>query len=106
MMIPSKQEQALKRLAAIEKALNPKHRDAAEATNGEGVQQVQSGKQSFFAGLAGQILHAVQPVLMSAITAGVTAKAAKDQPPTGGAPPAGYDAPPNAQKSSTSDPSI
>ena len=30
---------------------------------------------------------AVQPVLMSAITAGVTAKTVKEEPPTGGNPP-------------------
>ena len=34
--------------------------------------------------LAGQLLMAVQPVLMSAITAGVTAKTVKEEPPTGG----------------------
>ncbi len=82
--IPSKEQQALKRLAEIEKALMPRHPATGDAedgdVNGNSVRKAGQGG-SFLAGLASQLLHAVQPVLMSAITAGVTAKAAEPENP-------------------------
>ena len=88
-MISSKEQQALKRLAQIEKALNSNghHRQPASSDNGDPAQAVESGRGSFLSGLAGQVLRAVQPVLMSAITAGVTAKTVEKDPPTGGTEP-------------------
>lgn len=86
--IPSKEQRTLKRLAEIEKALMPKHYDpiAAATPNGDGVKKP-TGGSSFLTGLAAQVLHAVQPVLMSAITAGVTAKTVQPEEPTGGTDP-------------------
>jgi hypothetical protein len=87
MVVPSKEEQMLKKLRAIEKALTPD--PAAPAVNGDATVDPsrRAAGGGFLAGLAGQVLRAVQPVLMSAITAGVTAKTVKEEPPTGGADP-------------------
>lgn len=86
--IPSKEQAALRRLAEIEKALMPHGRDPLESLNGDAARRVASGQKSFWSGLAAQVLQAVQPVLMSAITAGVTAKAVDQDQPTGGNNPA------------------
>jgi hypothetical protein len=108
--IPSKEQQALKRLAEIEKALMPRHRangypDDAEV-NGNSVRKAGQGG-SFLAGLASQVLHAVQPVLMSAITAGVTAKSVEPEPPQP-SPAAGdgYQSQPQSPAPTGGDPSI
>jgi hypothetical protein len=85
--VPSKEEQTLKRLRKIEEALNPKRQTADSAVNGDQVRQVESGRGSFLSGLAGQVLRAVQPVLMSALTAGITAKTVDKDEPTGGGDP-------------------
>jgi hypothetical protein len=84
--VPSKEDQALKRLRKLEEALNPHpRRDTVDtAVNGDHARKVETGQSSFLAGLAGQVLRAVQPVLMSALTAGITAKTVKDdEPPQG-----------------------
>jgi hypothetical protein len=85
--VPSKEEQTLKRLKKIEEALNPKPRPVDAAVNGDHVRKVESGHGSFLAGLAGQVLRSVQPVLMSALTAGITAKTVEKDEPTGGTDP-------------------
>jgi hypothetical protein len=82
--VPSKEEQTLKRLRKIEEALNPKRQTVDSAVNGDQVRQVEAGRGSFLSGLAGQVLRAVQPVLMSALTAGITAKTVDKDEPTGG----------------------
>ena len=85
--VPSKEEQTLKRLKKIEEALTPKPRPVDAAVNGDQVRKVESGQGSFLAGLAGQVLRSIQPVLMSALTAGITAKTVKEDEPTGGTDP-------------------
>ncbi len=55
---------------------------ADTSSNGDGLHKVESGRGSFLSGLAGQVLRAVQPVLMSAITAGVTAKSVQPDDPS------------------------
>jgi hypothetical protein len=85
-IVPSKEQQTLKRLRKIEEALRPK-RHVEDAVNGDGVRKVESGQGSFLAGLAGQILRSVQPVLMSALTAGITAKTVDSDKPIGGTDP-------------------
>ena len=85
-IVPSKEQQTLKRLRKIEEALRPK-RHVEDAVNGDGVRKVETGQGSFLAGLAGQVLRSVQPVLMSALTAGITAKTVDKDQPTGGADP-------------------
>ena len=86
-VVPSKEQQTLKRLRKIEEALNPKRQTVDSAVNGDGPRRVETGQQSFLAGLAGQVLRSVQPVLMSALTAGITAKTVKKDEPTGGTDP-------------------
>lgn len=89
-MVPSEEERALKRLKKIEEALMP---TPPAPTNGDTVDPRARRGGGFLSGLAGQVLMAVQPVLMSAITAGVTAKTVKEDTPTGGNPPAPQGAP-------------
>jgi hypothetical protein len=78
LLVPSKEDQALKRLAKIERALNPEpppptheEKDRDHATD------YKKGKQSFTHSLMGEVLKAVQPAVMSMLTAGVAAKTAK-----------------------------
>ena len=85
--VPSKEEQTLKRLKKIEEALTPKPRPIDAAVNGDQVRKVETGQGSFLAGLAGQVLRSIQPVLMSALTAGITAKTVEKDEPTGGTDP-------------------
>jgi hypothetical protein len=97
-VVPSKEQQALKRLAAIEKALSPstKRRDADAADDDPGAAQVEKGRGSFLSGVAGHLLRAIQPVLMSAVTAGVTAKVAEPNGADGAASGNGAHDPTNA----------
>jgi hypothetical protein len=84
MLVPSEEQRALKRLEAIEKALNPHlYRKPEPTDNGDPAAKVASGRGSFLSGLAGQVLRAVQPVLMSAITAAVTAQTVEKDDPDG-----------------------
>ena len=86
MLIPSREQQALKKLAEIERALNPEPRRRAERERDEhpdsvdgkaGADAYKSGKQSFMTALMGEAIKAVRPALISLLTAGVTAKASK-----------------------------
>ncbi|HSU65339.1 MAG TPA: hypothetical protein VLJ39_00580 [Tepidisphaeraceae bacterium] len=74
-LIPSKEEQALKKLAAIERALNPHPAQAAPA-NGDG-----NGKKES-KGVLGTILteaiHLARPMLMSLLTAGMMPPGGQD----------------------------
>lgn len=67
-LVPSKEAQALKKLAAIERALNPAPPREEEHSNGNGTKG---------GGLMGTILHEVlniaKPVLLSMMSAGVGA---------------------------------
>ena len=88
LLVPSREQQALKKLAEIEKALNPEPRrvrerekdrdDHPDSVDGKaGADQYKAGKQSFMTALLGEAIKAVRPALISLLTAGVTAKAAK-----------------------------
>jgi hypothetical protein len=74
MTVPSKEQQALKRLARIEKALYPEGRE-------RGTSKEEAAKDR---GILGSILtNAVktfQPILMSAITGAITGKVAQPDP--------------------------
>ena len=89
MLVPSREQQALKKLAEIEKALNPQPRRRAERERDEhpdsidgkaGADDYKAGKQSFMTALLGEAIKAVRPALVSLLTAGVTAKATKPSP--------------------------
>jgi hypothetical protein len=84
-LVPSKEEQALRKLAKIERALNPAPKPAAkekaEADSDESAQDgakgYKSGRQSFTRTILGEVIKAIQPAILSMLTAGVTAKAAQ-----------------------------
>ena len=86
MLIPSREQQALKKLAEIERALNPEPRRRAERERDEhpdsvdgkaGADAYRTGRQSFMTAMMGEAIKAVRPALISLLTAGVTAKASK-----------------------------
>ncbi len=81
-IVPSKEQQALRRLAKIERALNPeppknKKSDSEDGHGTDDVKRYQSGRQSFLRSVMGEVIKAVQPAVLSMLTAGVTAHAAK-----------------------------
>lgn len=81
LLVPSKEQQALKKLAAIERALTPppppkaKAEPDDEAENGEA--GYKKGRQSFTRALLGELIGALKPAVVSLLTAGVTATATK-----------------------------
>jgi hypothetical protein len=81
MVVPSKEEQALRKLAKIEAALNPapppKKKDEDEETADDGAKGYKSGRTSFTRTILGEVIKAIQPAILSMLTAGVTAHAAK-----------------------------
>jgi len=82
LLVPSKEEQALKKLAAIERALNPppRHRephDREDEGNGDSSKQFKPEGRGFLSLIAREAIGAVKPAIISLLTAGVTAKAAK-----------------------------
>lgn len=85
--VPSKEQQALKRLAEMERAVgmhqngkSKKHHEPDDDTENAGAKHYAKGHGSFWQGLAMQVLEAVKPAILSALTAGITAKAAKTEP--------------------------
>ena len=79
-LVPSKEDQALRRLARIERALHPpqpkpKHDDGEE--DGDNANAYKRGSHSFGRAILGEVIKAIQPALLSMLTAGVTAHAAK-----------------------------
>jgi len=97
--VPSKEQQALRKLAKIEKALNlnPPERHAhngkAAAANGaanagdgndaagkSGEQAYKSGRSSLMRAILGEMIGALKPAIVSLLTAGVTGAVAKPSP--------------------------
>jgi len=84
MLVPSKEEQALKRLAAIEKALNPPSprrseppEDVGSVDGKRGAQDYKSGRSGMLTAILGEVVGAIKPALISLLTSGVTASAVK-----------------------------
>jgi hypothetical protein len=84
MLVPSKEEQALKRLAAIEKALNPPPprrseppEDVGSVDGKRGAQDYKSGRSGMLTAIMGEAIGAIKPMLISLLTSGVTASAVK-----------------------------
>lgn len=91
MLIPSKEDQALKKLARLERALSPPPPPVIDT----GTSDKEPAKHGVLYGLMNQALKAIQPAIISAITAHV----AKNEPTNGQAPaapaaPAGPHPPP------------
>ena len=74
-VVPSKEQQALRRLAEIEKMLMPKPVDMRSPVD----RDVPKGREkpTFLSGLMTEVLGAVKPAILSMLTAGITAKATK-----------------------------
>ena len=88
LLVPSKEQQALKRLAAIERALNPSPpppappaRDSMSVDgNGKapsGEHAYKAGKQGIGRAILGEVIGALKPAVVSLLTAGVTAATTK-----------------------------
>jgi hypothetical protein len=82
MLVPSKEEQALRKLARIERALNPERhrREPAkhEDNNGNGkADHAEAGGGGMMSMLARELIKTLRPALVSLITAGVAGKVAK-----------------------------
>jgi hypothetical protein len=86
-MVPTKEQSALKKLAEIERALHPRAEEAVALDGeqnghgksaGRGFFGASGGGRSLLSSLAGQFFTILQPILMSAISGGVAAKAAKE----------------------------
>lgn len=75
-LVPSKEQQALKRLARIEKALHPEQHPATHERVESDGKKVE--KKGFLAAITGDLIKAVGPALASALTAGMTAQATTD----------------------------
>jgi hypothetical protein len=77
-LVPSRHNRALRKLARIERLLNPAPKSE---TNGQapagGAKGYKSGTSSFARSLLTEVLKTVQPALLSMLTAGVTASAAR-----------------------------
>jgi len=71
-VVPSKEEQALKRLARIEQALSGGAPAAATAANASADGQNQ--KSGIFGSIGGEILKTLRPALASALSAVISAK--------------------------------
>jgi hypothetical protein len=83
MLVPSKEEQALRKLAKIERALNPeRHRRHESAkhddSNGNGKSDHEEAGGGGMMGMIGrELIKTLRPALVSLITAGMAGKAAK-----------------------------
>ena len=83
MLVPSKEEQALKKLAAVEKALNPppprRHDpdDVGSVDGKRGAQDYKSGRSGMLTAIMGEVIGAIKPAVISLLTSGVTASAVK-----------------------------
>ncbi|MGH7215534.1 MAG: hypothetical protein ACREIT_12280 [Tepidisphaeraceae bacterium] len=77
MIVPSREEQALKRLAALEKALHPQTSPPSPGAGTDSAAQYQAGHTSFWGGVARELFGAVKPALLSMLTAGIAGAAAK-----------------------------
>jgi len=82
LLIPSKEQQALARLARIERALHPpppkkQREEVSDSINGDSTAKEARASTGLLTLLAREAIGAVKPAIISLLTAGVTAKAAK-----------------------------
>jgi len=80
-LVPSKEEQALKKLAALERALSgvePKAPAPATGASTNGDAAAIKAKHGWLTTLALELIKTIRPALVSALTAGIAAKTATD----------------------------
>jgi len=75
-LVPSKEDQAIKKLAKIERALFPRE-EKKDHDHKKDSPREEKKTHSFFSGLGSEILKTLRPAIMSALSAGITAKAAQ-----------------------------
>jgi hypothetical protein len=82
-LIPSKEEQALRKLAKIEQALSGGAPCAAPAAEGQTDGKASTG--GIFGSLGSELMKLLRPALASALSAAISAKVVKDDEDTNGA---------------------
>jgi hypothetical protein len=97
LLVPSKEEQALSKLAKIERALNPPPpppppQQQQPMANGEA--SYKSGQSSLVRTVLGEVVSAIKPAVISLLTASTTAAVAKTSPEEMAAANAGQPPPP------------
>jgi hypothetical protein len=98
-LVPSKEEQALKKLAALERALHASARPAATGpTDGENgrASDKEPARHGILYGLLNEALKAIQPALISMITAKVASGETQEAHAQGAAAAQGQPPPPQA----------
>jgi hypothetical protein len=91
--VPSKEQQALRKLAKLERLLNPQPHAPAHNGNGapgpapdgeaaaeNGERAYKSGRSSLTRAILGELVGALKPAIISLLTAGVTGAVAKTSP--------------------------
>ncbi len=83
-LIPSKEQQALRKLATIERALHPQPKKAeenghseSEGSGSKGEARFKSGRSGLMHAVLGEVIGAIKPAVISLLSAGVTAAAAR-----------------------------
>lgn len=80
MLVPSREEQALAKLAAIERALHPpppKPKADHDVDGHEDAKAYKAGSSSIWTVIVREVLGAIRPALVSMLTAGMAGKIAK-----------------------------
>jgi ElaB/YqjD/DUF883 family membrane-anchored ribosome-binding protein len=76
LLVPSKEDQAIKKLAKIERALFPRE-EKKDHDHEKDSSRDEKKSHSFFSGLASEVFKTLRPALLSAMSAGITAKASQ-----------------------------
>ena len=77
-VVPSKKEEEKLNWEAVARHLRPEPKPEpplTRETDGQGTQAFATGRRSFWTGIALELISAVRPLIMSALTAGLAAKA-------------------------------
>ena len=82
LLVPSKEEQALAKLAKIERALNPPPPPPPQQqqASADGQTSYKSGQSSLVRSVLGEVISAIKPAVISLLTASTTAAVAKTSP--------------------------
>ena len=74
--VPTKEDRTIRKLAKIEQALNPRPEKSVCDTDPS---KRQTLSQSIFSGLGSEVLKTLRPVILSALTAGITAMSSQSE---------------------------
>lgn len=82
-LVPSKEDQAIKKLARLQRAMFPRQQKTEHDQNADHSNQDGKSSHSFFNGLGSEIFKTLRPALLSALSAGITAKVSRQNDPNG-----------------------